>query len=348
MAVVSGCPACSSALGYEWPLGGRFPACTHCDRAWVPEDALEGLGWAGARLGPRAFTSSAACATCGGALVERTLAAADARLSTSFCETCRTITAPLSETVTFLKRVNGISAPLRPEREEPRAPPPERMRTISARDRLFAFLLMLPLELSADVRTQPPGVMTILLVCVTLFGATALTGGEATASLLLAADEPWASLVPHLLTCVFVHFNLFHLLGNLSFLYAFGRRLEERLGAVRFVATFLFFGMAGSLAYAVVHFGDERSLGGASGAIAGVMGCYLVLYPWRMVGFSALFTVVRIPAIFFLGLWFMFQLFSVPYQEKGIAYSAHAGGFLAGLVVGAGVRAGLPGLRTHE
>lgn len=345
---MTGCPSCSSPLAYQWPQGSRFPGCTQCDRAWVPEDELQGLGWSGARLGAQAFTSTAACATCGGALVERTLAATEARMSTSFCGACRTLTAPLSDTVAFLKRANGIAAALRPEREERRPPPPERQRKIPARERLYGFLLMLPLELSADVRSQPPGVMTILLVCVTVFGVTALTGGEATTSLILTADEPWASLAPHLLTCVFVHFTLFHLLGNLCFLYSFGRKLEERLGSLRFLAAFLVFGMAGSLAYTVVHFGDERSMGGASGAIAGLMGCYLVLYPWRMVGFSLVYTVVRIPAIFFLGLWFVFQVFSVPYQERGIAYSAHAGGFLAGLLAGAAVRVGVPGLRAVE
>jgi membrane associated rhomboid family serine protease len=346
---MSGCPSCSSPLGYQWPPGGRFPGCTQCDRAWVPEDTLGATGWSRARLSAHAFAAGGACATCGGKLVERTLTGSEARLATGYCSACRTLAAPLSQTIVFLKRLNGIAVPEREPRDEPRpAPRPERVRTFRARDRLVAFFLMLPLELSEDVRNRPPGVMSLVYACCGVFGLFLLTDGGAAVPLVLSANESWLARVPHLATCLFVHFSLFHLLGNLYFLYAFGRLMEERLGTARLIAFFLACGVAGSLAFAVVHLGDKRMLGGASGAVAGLMGCYLVLYPWRMLGFSVIFTVVRIPALFYLGLWFMFQVFSVPYQERGIAYSAHAGGFLAGLLGGAAVRAELPGFRAIE
>jgi membrane associated rhomboid family serine protease len=314
----------------------------------VPEDALQGPGWSRARLSTHAFAGGDKCATCGGRLVERTLTGGEARLATGYCASCRTLAAPLSQTIVFLKRLNGVAPAERPTREEPRVVPRARVRTIEERDRVFAFLLMLPLELSEDVRSQPPGVMALVYACCAVFGLTVVSEGAAAVPLVLAADEPWLVLVPHLLTSAFVHFSLLHLLGNLYFLYAFGRLLEQRLGSVPFVVLFAACGIAGSLAFTIVHLGEEEMLGGASGAIAGVMGCYLVLYPWRMLGFSIVFTVIRIPALFYLGLWFVFQVFSVPYQETGVAYSAHAGGFLAGLLAGATARAGLLGRRAIE
>ncbi len=275
-------------------------------------------------------------------MAERMLASTDAKLPAGYCGACRTITAPLSDTVAFWKKLNVVVA-TRQWRAEPHSAPAERLRTIDERDRVFAFLLMLPLELSEDVRAQPPGVMTLVLACCAVFGLTVITDGGAAKPLVLSSGEPLTTLVPHLLTSVFVHFDLFHLLGNLYFLYAFGRLLEERLGSGRFVAFFLGCGAMSSLAFTLAHLGEGKVLGGASGAIAGLMGCYLLLYPWRLVGLSLFFTVVRIPALFYLGLWFVFQVVSVPYQETEIAYSAHAGGFIAGLLYGAAARLGILG-----
>jgi membrane associated rhomboid family serine protease len=271
------------------------------------------------------------------------LSAPDLRLLAGYCAPCRTITAPLDDTVAFLRKLNGAAERSRPPREEPRSPPPERLRTIDERDRVFAFLLMLPLELSEDVRAQPLGVMSLILACCAILGLTIVSDGAVADKLALVSNEPLAALLPHLVTNVFVHVGLIHLLGNVYFLYAFGRLLEERLGAGRFIALFLVWGAMGSLAFTLVHLGEPDGLAGASGAIAGVLGCYLVMFPWRMVGLSLFFTVLRVPALFYLGLWFVFQVVSVPYQEIGTAYSAHAGGFVGGILGGAAVRAGLLG-----
>jgi membrane associated rhomboid family serine protease len=264
------------------------------------------------------------------------------RVEGGYCGACRTLALPLSEAVSFLRRLAG---------EGPRAAPPvrpatapmarRREREIDERDRVFAFLFMLPLELSEDVRAYPPGVTALIIACGAVLGLTTLSDGEAARPLVLQGGERLATLLPHLLTNVWVHFGLLHLLGNMYFLYAFGRLLEERLDSPLFLGLFMACGVSGSVAFTLVHRGETITLGGASGAIAGLMGCYLVLFPWRMVGLSLFFGILRIPALVYLGIWFFIQVASVPYQETGVAYSAHAGGCAAGILAGIAVRIGL-------
>lgn len=143
-----------------------------------------------------------------------------------------------------------------------------------------------------------------------------------------------------LLSCVFLHGSLMHLLGNMWFLYIFGDNVEDRLGHLGYLVFFPACGVAAS----IVHFGFQPDSTmptiGASGAVAGVMGAYLLLYPHAMVlsVVPILFFVqiLVIPAPIFLGLWFVMQLmmgtFSVgDTAAAGVAWWAHVGGFVAGL-----------------
>lgn len=141
-------------------------------------------------------------------------------------------------------------------------------------------------------------------------------------------------------TSMFLHGGWMHLLGNMLFLYIFGDNLEEEMGHFRFLVFYL---MAG-LAAAGLQFAAEPAsvipMVGASGAIAGVMGGYLLLFPKARVDvliiFIVFFRVFPVPAWIMLGLWFGFQVVNgamTPADVGGVAYWAHAGGFMAGLVL---------------
>ena len=147
-----------------------------------------------------------------------------------------------------------------------------------------------------------------------------------------------------LLVSMFMHGSLMHLFGNMLFLWIFGDNVEDDLGPPRYTAFYLATGVAASLAHVVSTFvlGDNPFIPslGASGAISGVMGGYLVLHPHRRVRVIMLRTLTEVPAYVAVGLWFVFQLISAfgvigqgPQSGGGVAFMAHVGGFIAGLVL---------------
>jgi membrane associated rhomboid family serine protease len=142
------------------------------------------------------------------------------------------------------------------------------------------------------------------------------------------------------LSCVFLHGSLMHLLGNMWFLYIFGDNVEDRLGHAGYLLLYLGWGVLASTAHYFTHPESTIPTIGASGAVAGVMGAYLLLYPHAnvvsLVPFFYLLQVMTIPAPVFLGLWFVMQLvqgsFSIGATEAaGVAWWAHIGGFVAGI-----------------
>ena len=156
-----------------------------------------------------------------------------------------------------------------------------------------------------------------------------------------------------LLVSMFMHGSFMHLFGNMLFLWIFGDNVEDDLGHGRYVGFYLLTGLLASLAHIVSTFtlGDNPFIPslGASGAISGVMGGYLVLHPHRRVRVVMLRMLTDVPAYVAVGLWFLLQLISAfgvigqgPQSGGGVAFMAHIGGFVAGVVLvkvfGAGVR----------
>ena len=147
-----------------------------------------------------------------------------------------------------------------------------------------------------------------------------------------------------LLTSMFMHGGLMHIFGNMLFLWIFGDNLEDRLGHVRYLVFYLVCGLIASIAHVVFTFAFGAnpyipSLG-ASGAISGVLGGYLLLFPRKQVRVIMLRFLTTVPAIVAIGLWFLLQLIesygvisSGPQAGGGVAYAAHIGGFIAGLVL---------------
>jgi membrane associated rhomboid family serine protease len=149
-----------------------------------------------------------------------------------------------------------------------------------------------------------------------------------------------------LFVSMFMHGGIAHIFGNMLFLYIFGDNVEDRMGHLRYLVFYLLCGVIASLAhvYATWMFAtDPASLLipslGASGAISGVLGGYLLLYPRRRVTIMQFWFVAHVPAYIAIGLWFVFQLISGlgilggGSQQGGVAYAAHIGGFIAGLVL---------------
>jgi membrane associated rhomboid family serine protease len=146
-----------------------------------------------------------------------------------------------------------------------------------------------------------------------------------------------------LLTSMFMHGGLMHLLGNMLYLWIFGDNLENLLGRLRYLIFYLVCGLIASLAhvFTTVAFGGNALVPslGASGAISGVLGGYLLLFPKRRVRVIMFNFLTHVPAIVAIGLWFVFQLISglgvlgSGSQEGGVAYAAHIGGFIAGIVL---------------
>ena len=147
-----------------------------------------------------------------------------------------------------------------------------------------------------------------------------------------------------LLTSMFMHGGLMHLLGNMLFLWIFGDNVEDDLSHTRFLAFYLTTGVAASLAHvtSTFVFGENPFIPslGASGAISGVMGGYLVLHPHRRVTVIMLRMLTDVPGYVAVGLWFVFQLISAfgvigrgPQAGGGVAFMAHIGGFLAGVIL---------------
>lgn len=149
--------------------------------------------------------------------------------------------------------------------------------------------------------------------------------------------------VKDVFTSMFMHGGWMHLIGNMLYLWIFGDNIEDRLGHIGYLIFYLAGGIAAALLQTLISPGSQIPMVGASGAIAGVLGAYLVMYPnsrvytFIPIGFYA--RVRLVPAVVVLGLWFLLQLISGvgslgALDQGGTAYFAHIGGFIFGLIVG--------------
>jgi membrane associated rhomboid family serine protease len=155
------------------------------------------------------------------------------------------------------------------------------------------------------------------------------------------------SLVVPLFSSMFIHGGWMHILGNMWFLWVFGGAVEDTLGSGSYLAFYVICGLAGGVTQTLFAWGSNIPTIGASGAISGVMGAYLILYPrskvLTLVPLLFFFFFWRLPALFMIGYWFLIQFVSgmaslgVP-EAGGTAFWAHVGGFLLGAIMAAPVR----------
>jgi membrane associated rhomboid family serine protease len=144
-----------------------------------------------------------------------------------------------------------------------------------------------------------------------------------------------------LFTAIFMHGSIMHLAGNMWFLWIFGDNIEDDMGHVKYLIFYLATGVLASLAFVGLNSTGEAALTpclGASGAISGVLGAYLVLHPHRRVSVILLRLMVDVPGYVAVGIWFLFQIVSGFFDAQsggggGVAYSAHVAGFVAGMIL---------------
>src|SRR5678816_447217 len=204
---------------------------------------------------------------------------------------------------------------------------------------------MIPLRDVIPSRTTPYITISLVVINALVFLYQLSLGGDINNFVftygLVPADFSWINV----LTSMFLHGGFLHVAGNMLYLWIFGDNVEDRMGHGRFLAFYLLCGAAAAIGQTLTVPVSMVPMVGASGAIAGVMGAYFILYPRsRIVTLFPLFIVfpiVEVPAIFFLGIWFVMQLLSgvgsiaaatAGEPSGGVAFWAHVAGFAAGVI----------------
>ncbi|HEV2333868.1 MAG TPA: rhomboid family intramembrane serine protease [Stellaceae bacterium] len=225
------------------------------------------------------------------------------------------------------------------------------------------MIFALPLYDDNPIQRTPVVTFTVIGMCIGAFlwqlgedpHAVALEYGMIPARLFGARElRPELAIIPAwatIFTSMFLHGGWLHLGGNLLFLWIFGNNVEDLLGGARYLVLYIGSGVAAALVHALAAPDAAVPMVGASGAIAGVLGAYLVTYPRAnvhcFVWIVIFFWIVAIPAWILLGLWFAMQLLSglsAGPVAPGVAVWAHVGGFAAGIILFLALRSGRVGL----
>jgi rhomboid family protein len=204
---------------------------------------------------------------------------------------------------------------------------------------------MFPLKDTQPSYSRPVVTVTLIAINILVFLFEFLLSGYSRNVLIeVYGLVPDHFRVTTLLTSMFLHGSWMHVLGNMLYLWVFGNRLEDALGHTKFIGFYLLCGCVAGIAQVISNPFSTLPMVGASGAIAGVMGAYLLKFPRaRILTLVFIFffvTTMEIPALILLGYWFIIQLFSglgsiarTSASEGGVAWFAHVGGFLTGMLL---------------
>jgi membrane associated rhomboid family serine protease len=202
---------------------------------------------------------------------------------------------------------------------------------------------MIPLRDIIPSRTTPVVTIALIAINVLVFLYELALGPDVDAFTLYWGLVPAAFSWVTVFTSMFLHGGILHVAGNMLYLWIFGDNVEDRMGHGRFLVFYLLCGVAAALVQTITQPDSVIPMVGASGAIAGVMGAYFVLYPKSrivtLVPLFFFFQVIEVPAILFLGIWFLMQFVSglgsivsvAAGSTGGIAFWAHVAGFVAGI-----------------
>jgi membrane associated rhomboid family serine protease len=203
---------------------------------------------------------------------------------------------------------------------------------------------MIPLRDVIPSRTTPYITVTIIVFnALTWILEISMSQRELTQFLYVYGVVPAAFSASTLVSSMFLHGSWMHVIGNMWYLWIFGDNVEDRLGHGRFIVFYLLCGVLAAYGQVLINPSSTLPTIGASGAIAGVMGAYFVLYPrsrvLTLIPLIIIWEIVELPAIYLLGFWFLMQLFSAgtiavtaSSQSGGIAFAAHVAGFVVGVV----------------
>ncbi len=204
---------------------------------------------------------------------------------------------------------------------------------------------MFPLRDDRPVTTPPIVTILLIIVCaMVFFHEITLDDFSRNDFMARYAMVPAHFRLSTLVTSMFMHAGWMHIIGNMLFLWAFGKSLEDAMGHLKFLGFYLLCGVAAGFVHLAFNFYSHTPTVGASGAIAGVMGAYLLKFPraWihTLVFVLVFVTTTEIPAWFFVIFWFVTQLFNgygslvqTQVSDGGTAWFAHIGGFLAGMLL---------------
>lgn len=203
---------------------------------------------------------------------------------------------------------------------------------------------MIPLRDVIPSRTTPYIVITIIILnALAWLFEVSLDPQTLNRFLTVYGVVPAYFAAPTMITSMFLHGSWMHIIGNMWYLWIFGDNVEDRLGHGRFIVFYLLCGIAAALGQVFMDPTSTLPTIGASGAIAGVMGAYFVLYPQSrvltLIPWIIIWEVIELPAFVLLGFWFLMQLFSAgtiavtasSHGSGGVAFAAHVAGFLVGV-----------------
>jgi len=341
------CPHCGAGLRLVQLESVSVDVCPRCRGIWF--DPSE-LGKAAKALYDERMTAAGSasvmpsrrrCPDCRSRLVERELKKG-AGILVEQCPDCRGLFFEAGEYSRACEYLRG-----RPPREDT-AERSEGVGTIVDEDSallvVFQFLTGLPLELDVPQRVFSPVVSVLIVLNVVVLIAAAVHGmNDSVRTLgLVPAEAVRGERLWTLFTCMFMHAGLFHLLGNMYFLFVAGDNVEQRMGWSWFLAFYLVCGLIASGAHIAGNPASPIPCIGASGAISGVMGAYVVLFPRNRFMVRLLWTAWRglaMPAWVYFGLWIALQLLYASLGVGAVAWWAHIGGFAVGVIVALMMRA---------
>jgi membrane associated rhomboid family serine protease len=371
------CPRCGVALGALSEGGDELLLCSGCKGVFLSPRALaERFGRDFARTVERAAvidlpagTSPARCPRGCGALRPEEVPGADGEpVRLDACPRCGGVWFDRGE-VERVRRAAGAR-----DRERPRERPAVQDPTALARKKiaaaeaslawseggdssgwLFSLLTGLPLKSNLKTYRFPLVPWALVAACVVCFWIQASSSADliqsygVIPSLLLERGEGLDRLV----TAMFLHGGLLHLLGNLYFLKVFGENVEDRIGRLAYPVLYLVSGIAGNLAHVAMNPEGVVPAIGASGAISGLLGAYLVFFPDSQIslvpGILLLrlsFRMVRVTAFFYLPIWLLWQVVAGLSDVAGVAWWAHVGGFVTGVALAVAAKRLLPDARV--
>ena len=210
---------------------------------------------------------------------------------------------------------------------------------------------MIPLRDDNPTRSTPVVNVALIALCVIVFLWELTLGRQSEQAVYqlgfvpavffgrVNLTQPWIAPELSIVTSMFMHGGWMHLIGNMLYLWIFGDNVEDRVGHARYVVFYLVCGLVAALAQALPDTSSTVPMIGASGAISGVLGAYIVLYPRANVLVALpliiVFYTLRVPAWLVLGMWFVGQLVASlsAAQGGGVAFGAHVGGFIAGVLL---------------
>jgi len=199
---------------------------------------------------------------------------------------------------------------------------------------LFMPKIIIPLADDNPRQRTPVVTISIIFLCMLVFVGQLLFVSNPQSFVQKFGLVPANFFSIGLLSSMFLHGGILHLIGNMFFLWLFGDNVEDRFSRFNFLIFYLCCGLAASVLHSVVNMGSIIPAIGASGAVSGIMGAYLLFYPTARVKVLFIYKIIHVPAFFYIGLWILFQIiFGIAYTAagvSGIAWFAHIGGFAFG------------------